>query len=41
MVLCTIKNLLSIVKDILKTFPCSGVNNYIKIRKDIALEKEQ
>ena len=30
MVLCTIKNLLPI-KDILKTLPSSGINNYIKI----------
>ena len=30
MVLYTIKNLLPI-KDILKTFPPSGINNYIKI----------
>ena len=30
MVLYTIKNLLSI-KDILKTLPSSGINNYIKI----------
>ena len=30
MVLYTIKNLLPI-KDILKTFPSSGINNYIKI----------
>ena len=30
MVLYTVKNLLSI-KDILKTLPSSGINNYIKI----------
>ena len=41
MVLCTIKSLLPIVKDILKTFSSSGINNYIKIRKGSALEKEQ
>ena len=40
MVLYTIKNLLPI-KDILKTLPSSGVNNYIKICKDGVLEKKQ
>ena len=32
MVLYTIKNLLP-VKDILKTLPCSDINNYIKIQQ--------
>ena len=32
MVLYTVKNLLSI-KDILKTLPSSGINNYIKIQQ--------
>ena len=40
MVLYTIKNLLPI-KDILKTLPSSGINNYIKICKDSVLEKQQ
>ena len=39
MVLYTIKNLLTI-KDILKTLPSSGINNYIKICKDSVLEKQ-
>ena len=39
MVLYTIKNLLPI-KDIL-TLPTGGINNYIKIRKEIVLEKQQ
>ena len=40
MVLYTIKNLLPI-KEILKTLPSSGNNDYIKIRKDGFLEKQQ
>ena len=40
MVLYTIKNLLSI-KDILKTFPSSGIKNYIKICKGSVPEKQQ
>ena len=39
MVLCAIKNLLP-MKDILKALPSSGINNYIKIRKDGVLEKQ-
>ena len=39
MVLYTAKNLLPI-KDILITLPSSGINNYIKIRKNSTLEKE-
>ena len=37
----TTKNLLPIIKDILKTLPSSGINNYIKIRKGSVLEKQQ
>ena len=40
MVLYTIKNLLPI-KDISKTLKSGGINNYIKIRKDIVLESQQ
>ena len=43
MVLYTIKNLLPI-KDILKTPPSTGINNYIRIlqrHKDSVLEKQQ
>ena len=40
MVLYTIKNLLPI-EDILKTLPSTGTKNYIKIRKDSVLEKQQ
>ena len=40
MVLYTIKNLLPI-KDILKTLPSSGINNYIKFSKDSVLGKQQ
>ena len=40
MVLYTMKNLLPI-KDTLKTLPSSGTDNYIKIRKDSVLEKQQ
>ena len=40
MVLYTIKSLLPI-KDILKTVPSSGINNYIKICKENVLEKQQ
>ena len=39
MVLYAIKMLLPI-KDMLRTIPVSGVNNYIKIKKEIVLEKE-
>ena len=39
MVLYTVKMLLPI-KDMLRTTPVSGVNNYIKIRKESVLEKE-
>ena len=38
MVLYTTENLLAI-KDIFKTLPSSGINNYIKIQKDKVLEK--
>ena len=40
MVLYTIKNLFPI-KDISKTLKSGGINNYIKIRKDIVLESQQ
>ena len=40
MALYTIKNILP-TKDILKTLPSSGINNYIKICKDSVLEKQQ
>ena len=40
MVVYTIKYLLPI-KDILKALSSSGINNYIKIRKDSVLEKQQ
>ena len=40
MILYEIINLLPI-KDILKTFPSSGIHNYIKIQKDSILEKQQ
>ena len=40
MVLYTIKNLFPI-KDIPKRLPSNGINNYINIRKDSALEKQQ
>ena len=40
MVLYTIKNSLP-MKDILKTLPSSGINNYIKICKDSVIEKQQ
>ena len=40
MVLYTIKTLLP-VKDILKTLPSSGINNYIKICKHSVLETQQ
>ena len=40
MVLYAIENLLP-VKGMLKTHPSSGINNYIKMRKDNVLEKEQ
>ena len=36
MVVYTIQNLLAI-KDILKTLAFSGINNYVKIRKDSVL----
>ena len=39
MVPYTIKNLLPI-KDILKTLKSGGINNYIKIQKDIVPEKQ-
>ena len=39
MVLYAVKMLLPI-KDMLRTIPVSGVNNYIKIKKEIILEKE-
>ena len=39
MVLYTIKNLLP-VKDILKTLPSRGINNYSEMRKDNVLEKQ-
>ena len=29
------------IKDTLKTLPSSGINNYIKSRKDSILEKQQ
>ena len=38
-VLYAVKMLLPI-KDMLRTIPVSGVNNYIKIKKEIVLEKE-
>ena len=40
MVLYAIKNLL-LIKDILKTLPASGINNYIKIQKCSVVEKQQ
>ena len=40
MVLRTIKKLL-LLKEILKTLPSSGINNYIKTRKDSRLKKQR
>ena len=40
MVLYTIKNIFPIT-DIVKTLPSNGINNYIKMCKDNALEKQQ